>query len=163
MADFQPDVTMPGGILWSPASNYAREITKFERTHTKYGPPGLPPYTHQDYPARLYRPSRDERTGRVTFEGATANDRQEQSTYEGQGYVAGGQGEALKALEQRELAIATAAAERAASERTMSERARTEAAAVDASTDLHVPVIPETPIRRGPGRPRKDEGYVAPE
>ena len=63
--------------------------------------------------------------------------------------------EALERFDAKERAIGDAAANRAWSERNMSEAAKAEAAAVDASTEDHVPTIPETPIRRSPGRPRK--------
>ena len=63
--------------------------------------------------------------------------------------------EAMERHEAKEQAIGEAAANRAWSERNMSDAAKAEAAAVDASTEDHVPTIPETPIRRSPGRPRK--------
>ncbi len=83
---------------------------------------------------------------------------------EGAELLAKGQGwfvtqqEALADVPRQQREFARLAAERAANERWMSPAAQAEARAVDEATMEHVPVIPETPIRRGPGRPRSTEG-----
>lgn len=63
---------------------------------------------------------------------------------------------AIAAVGARHLMNAKLAAERAHNERWMSEGARAEAQAIDEATIQHVPMIPETPIRRR-GRPKKEE------
>ena len=50
---------------------------------------------------------------------------------------------AVEAFEKNQIAIGNAAAERALSDSKMSEQAQAEAAVVEASTEHHVPVIPE--------------------
>lgn len=142
-----PDVSIPGGVFYNPASPEAREHAKWESTHTKWGEPGRPPYVYKPFPAMLYRPSRLD-NGRVGMEQQVVQNDHEQAVYEGRGFVAGGPGKALEALEARERQIATAAAERAAAERRMSPRAREEAEAIDDATASHVPEIPETPVKR---------------
>ncbi len=107
---------------------------------------GMRPIGFKEYPSAMYKPMRDEK-GLLCFEYADAEDENHRSRLEDQGFVYGGKGEALKVLEVRETEIAKLAANRAAQERTMGEGARREAARVDDSTDAHVPVIPETPIR----------------
>ena len=57
-----------------------------------------------------------------------------------------GPNEAVAAFEMNQIAIGNAAAERALSDSKMSEKAQAEAAVVEASTEHHVPVIPEKKI-----------------
>ena len=52
--------------------------------------------------------------------------------------------------------IAVAAAHREYEDRNLGEAAKAEMHAYDDATDAFVGEIPETPIRRGPGRPRKE-------
>lgn len=60
--------------------------------------------------------------------------------------------DALARFEEKERSIANAAAHRAYEDRNMSDAAKAEAAAADAATEEH---LPEVPVKRGPGRPRK--------
>lgn len=64
--------------------------------------------------------------------------------------------EAIDHANALEDAISRAAAERAMADRRMSEKAQREAAEADSQTADHLPEIPEAPVRRGPGRPRKE-------
>lgn len=64
--------------------------------------------------------------------------------------------EAKARFEAKECAIAEAAANRAFTDRNMGERAKEEAAKAEAATAEHVAEVPEAPIRRRPGRPRKN-------
>ncbi len=115
---------------------------------------GMRPSVHQDYPCAMYKPMRDPK-GVLCFEFDTAHTDAERANMESMGYVWGGKGAALKVLEAQETEIAKLAANRAAQERNMGERARAEAARVDDSTDAHVPVVPETPIKPRRGRKPK--------
>ncbi|HMF61455.1 MAG TPA: hypothetical protein VK595_13835 [Vicinamibacterales bacterium] len=134
---------------------YAREICKFEANYTQYGPPGRP-HVHRDYPARMYKPSRSASGGPPVFEGQDADDERDRERLERLGFVYGGQGAALEALEAREFEIAELAANRAFNDQRMSPKAQAEADAADARTMQHLAEIPETP-KRAPGRPRKEE------
>jgi len=135
---------------------YAKEICRFEANYTQYGPPGRP-HVHRDYPARMYKASRPSSGGAPLFEGQDAGDERERESLERIGFVYGGQGAALAALEAVEFEIAELAANRNFNDRAMSAKARAEAEAADSRTIQHLAEIPETPIKRGPGRPRKEE------
>jgi hypothetical protein len=130
-------------------------MCKWEAHYTQYGPPGRP-FEYHEYPARMYRPSRDTATGRVSYEAQNAGTDTERESLERQGYVYGGQGEALKALEAREFEIAELAASRAYTDRKMSPEARAEADRADRSTSQHLAEIPVTPTKRR-GRPAKTQ------
>lgn len=139
-------------ITFSPQSEYAKEMAKWEAHHTQYGPPGRP-YVFREYPAMLYKPTRDA-MGKVSFESRLANDENERADLERLGFVHGGQGKALEALEAREFEVAELAANRAFNDRKLSPEAQAEAARIDASTSQHLAEIPEAPVKRR-GRPRK--------
>ncbi|HJP60591.1 MAG TPA: hypothetical protein VJ865_11340 [Gemmatimonadaceae bacterium] len=142
------------GVVHNPESEYAKEARKFEAQHTVLGP-GERPYVYQEYPKRLYKMGRDAK-GRVCVEEAQdAHSAVEQKNLESRGFVSGGQAKAEEGFHANDLEVAKQAANRAAHERTMSPKAREEAAVVDASTDEHVPVIPETPIKPTAKRGRK--------
>lgn len=144
---------LSNAVVFSPQSEYAKEMAKWEPFPSPFGPPGRP-YQYREYPAMLYRPTRDVVTGKVSFESRVAEDEQQRAVAEGAGFVSGGQGKALEALEAREFEQAELAANRAFSDRKMSPEAQAEAARVDASTSQHLAVIPEAPIKRR-GRPKK--------
>lgn len=134
-------------------SAYAEEMRKWEAHYSQFGPPGRP-YEYQAYPTRMYKASRPKAGGPPTFEGADAGNDQERASLERLGFVHGGQAAALAALEQREFEIAELAANRHFTDRKMSEKAQAEAERADATTIQHLPVIPETPVKRR-GRPKK--------
>lgn len=133
-------------VIHTPDTAYAQERRKHEANFTPYGPPGRP-YVYQAYPAMLYKATRTE-MGRVMFEGRVAASEVESRLLEAQGFVPDGREAAYNRLVAQEREIAKLAAERAHQERTMSPAAQAEAAAVDAATDRHVPVIPETPTNK---------------
>lgn len=140
-------------VVYSQDSAFAREMAKWEATHTQYGPPGRP-YTYQPYPTRMYRAERVEGRSQIA-EAATANDEHEQRNLESRGFVVGGQQAALDALAEREQEVAVLAANRAYNDRRMSDKAQAEAAQAEAAAGIrHVAEIPETPIKRR-GRPAK--------
>lgn len=66
------------------------------------------------------------------------------------------QAEAMERFEAKEQKLGNEAAERAYRDRNMGEKAKAEIAAVEASTDEHVAEVPVAPIKRRPGRPRKN-------
>lgn len=135
-------------IVIGPNTAYAQEIRKWEANFTQYGPPGRP-YVHRDYPARMYRPSRPPQGGPAVFEGADAADERERERLERVGFVYGGQGAALEALEAREFEIAELAANRALGDRKMSAKAQAEADKVDTGTIQHLGAIPTAHPKTG--------------
>lgn len=68
------------------------------------------------------------------------------------------QEEAIAAVGAQELEYAKLAANRAHNDKWMSDKAKAEAQAVDESTMRHLPVIPETPIKR---RVRRTKAQIA--
>jgi hypothetical protein len=141
------------GLIWSPESKYAQELAKWEQRPTAIvpaemltalGKPLSP--AHQEYPKALYRAVAA--TGGPTIRGfIVAETDRDEARLLNLGWSLS-QEAALEKIHAQERDIAQAAAERAFAERRMGERAREEAAAVDASTPAHVPVIPDTPIRK---------------
>lgn len=138
-------------VLHSPESAYAKELWKWDHTVNETNPvdgsKGLRPATPQMYPARLYKAGRIQGIPAIV-EAVEVRSEAEERNQIALGFVAGGQGAALAQLEAEDLEIAKLAANRAFNERRMSEGAQREAAQVDDSTARHVPVIPETPIKR---------------
>ncbi len=116
---------------------------------------GVRPISHQDYPAAMYKAVQSA-LGKITYEMDRAETEVERSRLESQGYVWGGQSEALKAFHAREQEIAVLAANRAYTDRKLSPAAQAEAREADASTSKHLAEIPALPIKRR-GRPKKDQ------
>lgn len=144
-----------------PESNYAKEMWRWDHTVGESNPHdpsirGLRPVSPAEFPKMLYQAARTDKGPIVIASRRVAGDAHEQRNLESRGFHVR-QEDALAAFHADDLELSKLAANRAYQERTMSEAAQREAAAVDAETDAHVPVIPETPVRRGPGRPRKTE------
>lgn len=127
---------------------YASELRKHEANFTQYGPPGRP-YVYRDYPARMYKASRPPQGGPAVFEGQTAETEHERASLEAVGFVFGGQGAALAALEAREFEMAELAANRTIGDLKMTPRAQAEAEAVDVTTIQHLGAIPEAHPKTG--------------
>jgi hypothetical protein len=129
-------------IHLGPTSAYMKEIAKHEGLPGLHGMPGRP-YQFRDYPTAMYKPTRDVKTGEVSYELSTADDDIHRERLERSGFVHGGKGAALAALEKREFEFAELAAARVPGEMRMGEKAREEAEQVDNTTIQHLPVIPE--------------------
>jgi hypothetical protein len=129
-------------------TGYAKEITKHEANYTQYGPPGRP-YVFREYPARMYKPSRPKTGGPALFEAADAENESQREQLERIGFVYGGQGAALAALEAREFEIAELAANRTTHDLRMTPKAQAEAEAVDLSTIQHLGEIPAAHPKTG--------------
>lgn len=138
-------------VLHSPESAYAKEIWKWDHTIAETNPvdgsKGLRPVGVQPYPARMYKAGRIQGVPAI-LEAMEVRSEAEQRNAESMGFVAGGQGAAMDALHRQDAEFAKLAANRAYTDRRMSEQAQAEADRLDASTSEHLPVIPETPIKR---------------
>ncbi len=141
-------------VVMSPDSAEAQELAKWESRPTRNCPEPQRPYQYHPYPAAFYYAERSESAVKPVFEMHEVHTDDEAANMRSRGWGSG-QAEAVQMLEARESAVAVAAAERAYSDRNMSEKAQKEAASVDESTITHLGEIPETPIRRKPGRPAK--------
>lgn len=166
-SNFQ-DKSGPGGIVWNPASPYAKEMAKWEMGYSPYGPPGRPRENMTDrekeWPKLFYLmkrlvPGSQQAFTRtpdgdfVTVHYKEAHDENEATQFEGEGYREG-MVKAIAHIVKYEAEVAQAAAERAYQDRNMSDKAKAEVAKVEASTAQHVAVIPETPIKKARGWPK---------
>ncbi len=150
------DRSVPGGVVYNPASPYAREMAKWEMAYSPYGPPGRPReiHGHDQWPAMFYKMKRSATNGDfITEHYVSAKDEQEAQNLMSRGYRQG-QVAAIALVEQQEQEVAKAAAERAYRDKGMSDKAKAEAAAADDATSQHLAEVPVTPIRRR-GRPAK--------
>lgn len=145
------------GILRSPQDGYINEMAKWEHRDVAVndtliraipfagGGKGGAPFA--EFPKAMYRAEPGD--GGYQIAGY------KQVGSEGEEAIARGQGwhltqeDAMAGAEARQQELARLAANRAHTEKWMSEGARREAQAVDEATMQHVPVIPETPIRKG--------------
>ncbi len=144
-------------VMWSPDSEFSKEMRKWETTHTIYGPPGRAA-AFTEFPQMLYQAKRHVSGGPPIIEHFVVNDEQERRNMQSRGWVIGPDN-AVTALEQSELGVATAAAERAYTDRRLSPQARAEAEAVDEKTISHLGDISPEAVKeekqRRAGRPRK--------
>ena len=81
-------------VIHTPDTPYAKEMSRHEAIHTKYGAPQRP-YEYREFPTRMYRAVRDPKSGAPVLEGETANDEHEVRNFESRGFVRGGQLAAL--------------------------------------------------------------------
>ena len=172
------------GIVVVEGSNYANEMAKFEQFPSRYGQAGNP-YVKREFPKMVYRAQvwkgkiacgaqaadpnvfpnpndfhREEELARRFTESCqmTVNDERELQRAMENGYREG-PAEAVAYLEARQRDQGKAAAERNYQDRNMSEPAKAEAAvAVAEAFDRgeHLAAVPEQPIKRRRGRPRKN-------
>ena len=143
-------------VFYAPETQMAKELRKWEYGNPADGYRGYREQVITEYPKVLY-------LGGLTDDGViaiigtgTAGSKSEQARLESQGYTVD-QADALRKIEAQQREFAKLAAERHYHERHMSPMAQREVAAHEAETDQHLPSIPETPIKRRRGRPRKAE------
>lgn len=143
-------------VVITPESELGKEMSRWER-----------PYVYSAFPKMLYMAHR--RADGVVSVGepnddsftrgcqrTVASEQEMQQALE-EGWRKTPQ-EALERHEGKSKAIADAAAHRNYEDRNMSDAAKEEAEELDEEAGMeHVPEIPETPIRRGPGRPPKSK------
>lgn len=136
----------------APESAHAKELWKWDHTIAEVNPVdgnirGLRPLGPQPYPARMYKAGRIQGVPAIV-EACEVNSEAEQRNAESLGFVAGGQGAAMDALHRQDVEFARLAANREFTDRKMGEQARAEAERIDSQTSEHLPVIPETPVRK---------------
>ena len=143
-------------VVHAPESAIGKELWKWDHTTTETHPldasiHGMRPTTFQPYPAMGYKVT--ERNP-ITYATAIAGSPREQSSLEDQGFVFGGRQRAVDRYDAQQREFAKLAANRAYTDRHMSEAAQAEAREADAATLEHLPVIPETPIKRRGRKPK---------
>ena len=143
------------------STEYAKEMRKWETTHTKYGPPGRQ-YRFAEYPKRVYMCAQEPGKGIVVSEAHTVHDEHEERNLRSRGFY--------PTLKEAGAACASAHTEhgKLAAEREweirhnrISERATAEVRAHEADHGArHLPEVPHTPVpvhaRKGwpKGKPR---------
>jgi hypothetical protein len=118
---------------------------------------GMRPDRFEEYPKMLYRAV--EVNGQIVDDDpqdcqTLASSADHEARLKAEGWAETVQ-EARDAAERQATDVANAAAERHLSDQRLSASARAEAAAADAASGSHLPEIPEQPVRRKRGRPRK--------
>lgn len=157
------DIIAPGTNLpiVTPNSPEGRERAKWEQDFDNpFQIRPLPreqggryPRVHQDYPKAMYKAGRPDHANLKIVDFQLAADAQAEAVLEGQGYRWGQQA-ALDHAKACDVEHAKLAAERHWQEAKMSPKAQAEAQAVDQETVYHVPMIPETPIKRRGRKPK---------
>ena len=146
------------GLVITPDSAYGRELWKWEH-HTgesvtvgNHTVSGMRANGYQPYPAMLYKVTEK---NPWKWEERIAADEVEARNLQSRGFVAGGLQAACDAYEQDRQEVAVQAAARAYTDRNMSDKAKAEVEAAEQEHSGHMAEMPETPIKRSPGRPRK--------
>lgn len=139
------------GLSWTPESEYALEMRKWEMRPTVTCPDYtvLPRFNtpFQEYPKMMVKARRQTGGPRIDLtDTPLATSERHQAELERQGYHAS-QELAIAAVHAEDQDWATLAAERHHAERRMSPQAQAEAAAADDATPAHLPVIEAAPIR----------------
>lgn len=140
-------------------SNYAKEMRRWESHHTKFGPPGRA-YTFQEFPKRLYKAEHVSGKGIEIVDAQTAADEQAERNLLSRGFHFGQQA-AIDAIRDEQTVHGTLAAERnwEIQHGRLSEKAAAEVAAAEAEHGAkHLPMVPETPIKR---RVRRTKAQMA--
>ena len=143
------------GILHSPDSAYAKEMTRWEAQGSTMGP-GLRPYVKYDYPMMVHLAGSLPKGGVGILEQIIVEDDTRRTAARSVGYRDTPL-EAIDAFNEQQLEYAKLAAERNFEVRRMSAHAQREVVQAEADAGAqHLPTIPPTPIKRRPrGRPRK--------
>lgn len=142
-----------GSIVMPVNTPYAAEMRKHEAQHTEFGK-GERPYVFREFPKRIYRAVRRTEGPGIDYEGFTVQTPEEQQNMLSRGYFPS-QADALRALEREQLEHGKLAAEREyeIAHGRLSARAIAEVRAAEtAHGATHLPMVPETPIKRR-GRP----------
>lgn len=165
-------ITGPGGVVYSPASPWAKEMAKWETSPREDGSvtmgmireakaAGLHMGTFEfkEFPRPMYHATQTptgikiDRTSDGRYATVSVANDEEQRRYESRGWSTTEAG-AIAIVEADNQAMAEAAANRAYHDRRMSETARREADAIDSTVARHLGEIPEA---KRPGRRKKIE------
>jgi hypothetical protein len=141
------------GVVFTTDSLYAREMRKWEATHTQFGAPGRP-YTFMEYPKRLYKAERTDRGIQIT-ESHDVPDADTERNLLSRGFHFG-QDKAIAAIEAEQTTLGALAAEREwqIQHGRLSDAAVREIRAAEA--EHGATHLPDVPVKRR-GRPAKRE------
>jgi hypothetical protein len=146
-------------VLIPQDSAYGKEMWKWENFEGTSHPSdptikGMKARDHREYPKMMYRVTKGgdlPEFDQVVVHSASDQDLQSRS-----GFV-DTQTDALHRYERDQKELAMLAANRAYQDRNMSDAAKAEIRAFEETSSRHVAEIPETPVKRRPGRPRRTE------
>lgn len=137
------------------STEYAKEMRKWESQPTKFGPPGRP-YTFQEYPKRMYKAASVPGKGIEVTDAHTVQDADDERNLLSRGF-ARTIADAFREAEAQHTEHGKLAAERnwEIAHGRISEQAAEEVRAAEAEFGArHLPMVPETPIKKR-GRPKK--------
>ena len=146
------------------STEYAKEMRKWETTHTKYGPPGRQ-YRFAEYPKRVYKCVQEPGKGIMVEDAHTVNDEHEERNLRSRGFYPS-LTEAATAIEAAHTEAGKLAAEREweIQHNRLSERATAEVRVHEADFGArHLPEIPHTPVPVHRKRGRKPNAAVTAE
>lgn len=154
------DVHLPPNIILPPGSDEWVERSKWQRHIGLDGTRPIPvsqggrgEFVYEEFPKMLYKAGRV--NGRPTIIGnLLVADRDDERKALDEGFRVG-QDKALEALEAQDLEFAKLSANQNFHAQRMSEKAQAELETFNAGRATHQPVMPEQPIKRRPGRPKK--------
>lgn len=145
-------------IQVSQASEYAKEMRKWEAHHTKYGPPGRP-YVYRDFPKMLYKCEHVAGEGIKVVDKYLVNDEDQERNLNSRGFYT--LKDAHERAEKQQTEFGRLAAERnyEIAKGRISKKAAAEVRAAEAEHGArHLPVVEEKPRR---GRRKKVAPVVA--
>lgn len=142
-------------VEFGSESNYAKEMRKWETNHTRFGPPGRT-FTYEEFPKRLYKAEHVSGKGIAIVDAQTANDAHEERNLQSRGFHFGPD-VAVQAIRDEQTEHGKLAAERNfdIAHGRLSPKAAAEVATAEGDYGAkHLPMVPETPIKKR-GRPKK--------
>ena len=154
------NVHLPPNIILPPGSDEWVERSKWQRHFGLDGTRPIPvseggrgEFVYEEFPKMIYKGGRI--GGRPAIvETRTVHDRDDEQRALDEGFRVS-QVEALAYLDAQELEFAKLSANQNYHAQRMSEKAQAELETFNQGRALHQPVMPEQPIKRRPGRPKK--------
>ena len=154
------NVHLPPNVILPPGSDEWVERSKWQRSYGLDGTRPIPvseggrgDYAYEPFPKAVYKAGRI--NGRPAIvEKRLVGDRDEMDRARDEGFQ-DGQHAAMQAFEAQELEFAKLSANQNFHAQRMSEKAQAELETFNAGRATHQPNMPEQPIKRRPGRPKK--------
>lgn len=148
------------GVMYPPESEYAKERVKWEAQRTEMGP-GLRPYVYRDYPMMLHRAGRPDNGlgAHIIAETVCVESENEEANFTGRGFRRTPL-EAIRYLDDLQKECGDLAAELNYEQKnrlSANAGAEVEAARIaHVGVSRHMPMVPETPIKKRRTRKAKE-------
>ncbi len=143
------------GVVFTQESGYAKEMRKHEAYPTAFGP-GLRPFVQQEFPKMLYKAEHVSGKGIQIVDKQVAADENAERNLQSRGFYFGPD-KAVEAIRKQQTEHGQLAAEREYDIRhgKHSEKAVAEVRHAEAAVGaVHLPMVPETPIKRRGRKPK---------